>query len=355
MSEPNRIYGKVSSEFFRRVIYPNLGKSRNEVLVGPTVGVDTSVVKIASNEVLVATTDPVSFIPELGAKDSAWLSVNLIASDLATSGFHPQYAIFDLNLPPTMSDSELEDYWREVSLECENLGISIIGGHTGRFEGLDYTIIGAGSMYSIGSSNAYLTSKDASIGDRLIVTKGAAIAATGILSRVFPETVGKAIGDTLLNKSSSYLKKTTVVDEALTAVKVGIRKDGVSAMHDATEGGVLSAVYELANASSLGAQVDQSKIPISEETKEICKLFEIDPFTSLGEGSLLIACNPSKSVELLSVLNGAEITAADIGVLVAPNRAIKVTGADGREMPIKYPVTDPYWNAYYKGKRKRWT
>ncbi len=349
------MYGKVTRDFFRNVIYPNLGKSRNEVLVGPSAGVDVSIIKIASNEVLVTTTDPISLIPEIGAVDSAWLSVNLIASDLATSGFRPQYAIFDLNLPPVMSDSELETYWKAISRECERLGISIVGGHTGRFEGLDFTIIGAGSMFSIGSSSAYVTSKDASIGDRLIVTKGAAIASTGILSRVFPNSIRENLGDAMVQRGWNYLKQTTVVDEALTAIKVGIHSDGVSAMHDTTEGGVLSAIFELASASSLGARVEFEKIPLSQETRSICNLFGMNPMISLGEGCLIIACNPSKSTELITAIQGIGISAADVGVLVTPDRGINTVSVEGVETPIKYPVTDPYWDAYYAAKHNGWT
>jgi hydrogenase expression/formation protein HypE len=347
--------GKLSRSFFDATIYPNLGSLRNEVLVGPGVGVDTCVVKIASNEVLVATTDPISLIPELGSRDSAWLSVNLIASDLVTSGFRPQYAIFDLNLPAGIEDSELDVYWRSISDECQNLGISIIGGHSARFEGLNSTVIGSGTMMSIGSSNSYLTSRDALLGDRLILTKSAAIATTGILSRVFPETVKSRVGATVAEAAQSYFKKMSVVNEALKAVSAGIRSDGVSAIHDVTEGGVLSAVYELALASSLGARVELAAIPISLETKEICGIFGIDPLTSLGEGSLILACNPSKSAEIISLVMSLGVEATEIGVLVAQDKGIMTRDLSGAETPINYPVQDPYWQAYYVGKKRKLT
>jgi hydrogenase expression/formation protein HypE len=346
-------YGKLPREFFERVIYRNLGSRRNEVLVGPSPGVDTSVVKIATNEVLVSTTDPISFIPELGPGDSAWLSVNVIASDLVTSGFRPQYAIFDLNLPPSIQDDELEKYWKAIGHECERLGISILGGHSGRFEGLNYTIVGAGTMFSIGSSNSYLTSKDGSIGDRIIVTKSAAIASTGILSRVFPNTISAKFGDALMERAQGYFNKISVVEDALTAVKAGVREQGVSAMHDVTEGGVLSAIFELATASSLGARIDLDRIPISDESRKICDLFEIDPLISLGEGSLVISCNPTKSGEVVSLLEG--VGATDVGVLVAPEKGIKTVNQKGLETSIKHTAVDPYWQAYYTAKKNNWT
>ena len=118
-------YGKITKDFFDSVIYPNLGRRNKKILVGPSPGVDTCVIKTGENQVVVATTDPISYIPELGPKDSAWQSVNLIASDLATSGFPPQFALFDFNLPPTMKSSDFEKYWDALSQECKTLGIAI--------------------------------------------------------------------------------------------------------------------------------------------------------------------------------------------------------------------------------------
>ncbi len=185
--------GKISPSFLEKIIYPNLGARRAEILVGPSPGADTCVIKIGANQVLVACTDPLSLIPVLGAADSAWMSVNLIANDLATSGLTPQYMMVDLSLPPRMSNELLEKYWNSLSAECARLGIAIVGGNTGKFEGLDYTIVGAGTAFSTGSKNRCVVSSDAKLGDNLILTKGAAISATGILAKVFPRKVSEKI------------------------------------------------------------------------------------------------------------------------------------------------------------------
>ena len=99
----------------------------------------------------------------------------------------PQYGIFDLNLPPQISNSEFQRYWATFDTECKKLGISIVGGHTGRYQGCDYTIIGGGVLYAVGEIDKYLTSSMARNGDQIILTKGAAVETTAILTRVFPE------------------------------------------------------------------------------------------------------------------------------------------------------------------------
>lgn len=340
-------YGKISKDFFNRVIFPNLGIKNTKILVGPTLGVDTCAIDVDKNQVLVATTDPMSFIADIGPGQSAFESVNLIASDLATSGFPPQFALFDLNLPQEMKDSDFKIYWEAINRECKRLGIAIVGGHTGRFEGSESTVIGAGMMFSIGPKNKYLTSQGGSVGDKILVTKGAAIATTGILAYAFPNFVQKKLSKKAVEKSKAYVTYVTTVRDSLVAAKAG-----ANALHDATEGGVLSALYELANASKTGLRVDISRIPVSEETRMICKIFKISPYTSLSEGSVIISCKPSKVSNLIYSLQSSGIKAAVVGELTPPENGILAKDEMGIESPIKYPIVDPYWRAYYGAKKK---
>jgi hydrogenase expression/formation protein HypE len=345
--------GKLSRECMRQLVYANLGSKRREVIVGPKFGVDNAVVRIGHGQVLVVTTDPLSFIPELGGRESAWLSVNLLASDLTTSGFLPQYGIFDFNLPPTMKDSYFAGYWRSFHEECSRLGVAIVGGHTGRYEGCGFTIIGGGVLFAACAEDKFLASTMAKQGDDVILTKGAAIEATAILTRVFPRAVRRALGQRLFERARSYLRNVTTVKEALIAVSVGTHREGVTAMHDATEGGVQAAVMELGNASRLGVELDLDSVPISQETEEVCRLFRIDPFTSLSEGSLIIACKPEKTSKILNAFWSKRIQSQVVGRLVRRELGVHGTSRHGRRR-LLYPRLDPYWKAYWEASRKGW-
>jgi len=347
-------FGKPNREYFQTVIFPRLGARRSEVLVGPEFGVDNSVLDIGSGKVLVATTDPLSFIPKLGPRDSAWLSVNLLASDLTTSGFSPQYGIFDFNLPVAMNSRSFTEYWRAFHGECLRLGISIVGGHTGRYQGCDYTVIGGGTMCAIGAKDRYLTSVMGETNDDIILTKGAAIETTAVLARSFPKTVRRALGPRLFERATRYLRKVTTVRDALTAASVGVHQEGVTSMHDATEGGVLAAVSELTYAAKLGAELDLQSIPIAQETEEICRFFQIDPLISLSEGSLVITCKPYRTSKVLGKLNAARIESRVIGQLSSKTRYVYGSNGKGR-IRIRYPKSDPYWKAYWKATKKHWT
>jgi len=346
--------GKFNRFTLNRLIYSRLGRKRKDVLVGPKFGVDNSVQRLSDGKVLIATCDPISYIPELGAQNSAWLSVNLLASDLTTSGIMPQYGIFDLNLPPQMSNSEFEQYWSSFDAECKKLGISIVGGHTGRYQGCGYTVIGGGVLYAVAKVDKYLTPSMARNGDQIILTKGAAVETTAILARVFPKTIKRALGTSLFERAWESLSHVSTVEDALAAVSIGIHTKGVTAMHDATEGGVISAVMELAYASNLGAELTLTNIRIPEETEKICKLFCIDPLRSLSEGSLIVTCNPEHTQRLPNRLHRAAVNPQVIGSLTSRTRQVYALSKNRKRIPIKYPRVDPYWKAYLYATRAGW-
>lgn len=345
--------GKLSPKFLQDIILGRLGADRPELLHGPKFGVDNAVIRVASGTVAICTTDPISIIPALGANDSAWLSVNLLASDVTTSGFQPAFAVFDLNLPPKLEDEELGAYWVGIDRACKDLGVAIVGGHTGRFVGCDYTIMGGGFMIALGSEEKYLTSSMAQTGDVLLLTKGAAIATTGILGYAFPNTIEQKFGRKFLKQTQYYLHESSTVRDALTAVSVGVRDEGVTAMHDVTEGGVYGGVFELICASGKGAKIDKRAIQVAEETREICELFEIDPFNALGEGSLVVSVRPEKAERVQTALVKAGIQSFNIGEVTRAEDRIIVVDESG-ERRLEYPEKDTYWDAYWRAIDKGW-
>jgi hydrogenase maturation factor len=353
MHEAPRL-GKAGQRILESVIYRSLGASSSRLVVGPAFGLDNSIVQLSHSRVLVATTDPLSYIPSLGPKASAWLSVHLLASDLTTSGFSAQFGLFDFNLPPTLSDSSFAKYWKSFHQECKRLGLSIIGGHTGRYPGIDYTIVGGGVVMAIGPEDHYLTSSMARNGDDVVLTKGAAIETTAVLTRAFPHRVRKTLGSALFDKAWNYLYKVTTVADALAASSIGVRHRGVTAMHDATEGGVIAGLIELTTASRLGLMVDLEQIHVSAETQHLCESFGIDPLVSLSEGSLIIASRPTKTEEVRAKLSSRGISSTIVGSLTSKFRGCKATTSKGTHI-LRYPDVDPYWKAYSKAIKRGWT
>lgn len=345
--------GKFPIDLIENLVYKKLGTNRNEVLQGPGHGRDNAVISLGNNQVLVSTADPLSVIPALGFEDSAYISVHLLASDLATCGFSPQFLMVNLNLPPQMTDDQFTMYWNRFSLECEKLGVSIIGGHTGRYVGSDYTVVGGGVMMTVAPADQYLASTMAQAGDVVMMTKGVAVASTAILSRVFPQTVEAHFGHNFLKRSQKYLERFSVVKDALAAASVGLRDNGVTAMHDVTEGGLLGALYELSQASNVSLNVNLDNAIVTPEAKGICELFQLSPYSALSEGTLLLTVKPHKVDAVQQALDTKDVASAVIGEVTEPKQGSWVTSKDQRA-PLQKPEADPYWAAYWKATKEGW-
>jgi hydrogenase maturation factor len=337
--------GKISGEAFRRIIRPHLGAFSPAVLVGPENGVDAGLVDLGGGHVMALTTDPFFVMPEYGWQRAAWFAVHIVASDACTSGLRPAYLTIDLNLPPDMPDDDLEALWLATDRVCRDLGIAIVTGHTGRYDGCAYPMLGGATIIAVGDRDRAVTPAMIRPGDALLVTKGAAIETAGMFGAAFHPHLTETIGADLAAQADALFDQMSVVRDALTAVEVGVGDDGVSSLHDATERGVWGGVVEIAEAAGVGVVVDENAIPVPPAAAVICSLFDIDPYATSSEGTLLITCRPHRLREALDRLAAGGISAARIGEITPAAEGIRVV-RDGREQPLAAPESDPFWPAF---------
>jgi hydrogenase maturation factor len=350
--------GKVDRDFLSRVLLRNTGAESGSVIVGPGIGLDNSVLDVGGGRVMVVTADPLSIIPSIGMERSAWLTVHELASDLTTSAVRPQFAVLEFNLPPSLKMAEFGRYAKAVSDECRRLGVSIVGGHTGRYPGSDFSIVGGGVMMGLAEADGYLTPLMMQEGDVILMTKGAAIEATAVLSLAFPLKTEEALGSRrLAERARGYIRLCSTVEDALAASSVGIRQEGVTSMHDATEGGVLGALYELARSSGRELSVEKQRIHVSEETQAVCAAFDLDPLVTLSEGALIITCRPEKVDGVLRELSKKGIHGFRIGLVggrEGDEGRLSLSSAGGHARDYVPPRFDPYWRAYANGVENGW-
>ncbi len=285
--------GKISPEIFDEMIYPRLGAPDPRVLVGPQHGVDVGIVEIGGQAVAM-TTDPVFIVPEYGWERAAWFAIHILASDVATSGLSPSHLSIDLNLPMEMTKEQLDVVWGVIDRECRQMGMAVVCGHTARYENCHYPMVGGATVLAVGPLDRYVSPTFCRPGDALVITKGPAIEATGIFAAMFPDRIAAELGEETAREAEDVFYRMSVVEDAMAAVSVGVRDDGVTAMHDATECGIWGGLYELAAAAGCGARVDRDAIVLPGAVAEVCRLFGIDPYASISEGTLLIACRPHK-------------------------------------------------------------
>ncbi|MFP3309831.1 MAG: AIR synthase family protein [Acidilobus sp.] len=346
----NVVIGKVNRGLFERVIYPQLGAKDPSVIVGPQFGVDFGVVRLGDYD-LIFEVDPIYVVPEYGWERSAWFAVHILASDVAVSGVPPRYFFPDFNLPLSMTDEEFTTLWTLMHRELEKLGVAVVAGHTGRYGGVDYPMIGGATMIGVAKRDHYVSPAMARPGDVVIMTKGAAVETAGILASMFPEVLVKHYGDEFAEKAKGIFWLQSVVDDALTLAKLGLR-EGVTSMHDATEYGVWGALNDVAEASRVSIRVLREKLFAREDVMKVVNAFseltgvKVDPFASISEGTLIATVKRGYEGRALELLRSKGIDAAVIGEVVEGKGVYLVD--DGSERLIQQPEQDPFWQLFFR-------
>jgi hydrogenase expression/formation protein HypE len=344
-------FGKIERENLEKIFTRQTGAFCSNILQGPKFGVDTAIVRLSENKGLVIASDPTSLIPALGLKESAWLSVILTANDVATSGFLPHYAQFVLNLPNDISNADLEQYWQHIHFFCSDIGISITGGHTGFGDIGKSTIAGGVTMFAEADLSQIKSTAYTKPNLDLIVTKSAALSAAAILARSFPNYTAHHLGHQTQQELMNTFYQMAIFKEVEAIRSKSSIFKSVVAMHDVTEGGILGAVLELAEAGEVGVTIRQELIPLGDNQKKLCELFEIDPYQSLGAGSLLIACEKEITQDLIVLLKNEGIDANKIGE-TTENKDERYIICEGKKQKLNYTDEDPYWGTFFTAMAK---
>ncbi|MGZ4944585.1 MAG: AIR synthase family protein [Halobacteriota archaeon] len=340
---PDANIGKIDLETFISFILPRLGRKDETVIVPPRTGVDAAVIDVGNDNVLIIAEDPIFAIPTQSWEIFGWYTVHIGASDVAVMGVKPRYMTYSLLMPPETTDEDFKTIVNAIHEAALELDIAIVGGHTGRYPGFAAPTIGGVTVFAIADKQRYVTPAGAKPGNDVILTKGPAIEAAGILSVIRQNELAGRYPASLVQEAQALCKQMTVVKDALLAMEAG----GVTAMHDATEGGVIGGLFEIASASGVGMQIDEDAFVYPDAVRMVCEAFNIDPLAAIAEGSLLITAEREHSHIILNKLNASDIKASIIGRVTDDQTTRIVKRRDGTMVPLKIPVQDPFWPIFF--------
>ena len=297
------------------------------VLVGPGIGEDAAVIDMGER-CLVAKTDPITF-----ASDAiGWYAVHVNANDVACCGARPRWFLATLLLPEGATTPALvEAIFEQMAGACAELDVTLCGGHTEITHGLDRPIV-VGQMLGDVSRDDVLSGAGARDGDAIILTKGIALEGTALIAREKPASLDGVMTEADRRRCAGFLRDPgiSIVKDAHLALAAG----EVHAMHDPTEGGVATGLWELAEAANLGLRVDRHKLPILPECALLCGHLGLDPLGLIASGSLLIAAPGEHAAPIVHRLQRENIAATVIGELVAAAEGRCLRGADGSLEPL---------------------
>ena len=295
------------------------------VVLGPRVGEDAAVIDMG-DRYLVATTDPITFVTD----DVGWYALVVNANDVAVRGATPRWFLATCLLPEGGTTEEsVEGLFAQLGAACRELGVSLVGGHTEVTHGLDRPLV-VGTMLGEVAKERLVTTSGARPGDALLLTKGIPLEGTSIIARVRgAELAGRGYAEPLLARARGLLGRLSVVPEARLAVELA----PVHAMHDPTEGGLATALWELAEAASVGLAVESERIPVLPEGRALCAEFGLDPLGTIASGALLIALAPADAGVVLHACARERIECAFIGRVLPPDAGVCLT-VGGRPRPL---------------------
>jgi hydrogenase expression/formation protein HypE len=319
--------GKLPMDLLQRLLELYRGQDER-LVVGPRVGEDAAVLDMG-DRYLVVKSDPITFATD----EIGWYVVHVNANDLATMGAKPRWLLLTMLLPEGRTDESLvEALFSQTSQACQSLGVALCGGHTEITYGLDRPIA-VGLMLGEVEKEDLVCTAGVRVGDDIILTKGIAIEGTAVLAREMAGPLAAKLGTDMVARGKRFLKEPgiSVVPDAMVLCRAG----HPHAMHDPTEGGLATGLWELAHASNKRLIVDLEAVHLFPETAAFCRTLGLDPLGLIASGSLLAAAAPEESGQMIEALSREGIGAAIIGRVVEGSASVQVETPDGlAPMPI---------------------
>lgn len=320
--------GKLNWEDLKSIINGNRGSQRDEVVIHSGIGEDCTVINFGEYDCVIST-DPIT-----GAgKNIGKLAVNINCNDIASSGVEAIGIMVTILAPEGTTLDEIKDLMKEIGEEAVKLNIEVIGGHTEVTSAVNRMIVSC-TVIGKGKAGTAVATCGAKVGDDIVVTKYMALEGTSIIANDKEEEMKNFLTEEEIVEAKSFTGMLSVMEEGKIAGTLG-----VNSMHDITEGGVLGALWEMAEASNVGFEVYEEEIPVKNITKKICNNFNIDPLKLISSGSMLITTPQGERLKEILLQKG--INAVVIGK-ITEGRGILVK--DGLAQEVPPPERDELFN-----------
>ncbi len=318
--------GKVPENVLKRSVMKQLHYKRDEVVLGPGIGEDCAALALAEDEILVMSTDPITGT----AKDIGKLAIQITANDLASAGAEPIGVMLTILLPDGTREIALKRIMEQMECACREAKMQILGGHTEVTAVVNQPVVNVAGVAKA-KKGSLISTAGARAGMDIVVSKWVGIEGTMIFAKEKEAELKEHFPADFVDTAIGFDRYLSVVPEAAVAVK-----SGVAAMHDVTEGGLFGALWEMAEASGVGLEIDLKKIPIRQETVEICEYFDVNPYGLISSGMMLMASEDGNALVL--ALQEAGIPATVIGKATEGNDRVIIRDEERRF--LEPPKTD---------------
>jgi len=316
--------GKISESVLKRSVLRQLKTKNENVKCGAGVGDDCAIFALSDAEKLATCVqEGVICIPQKEAMQESIFPAETVmitrlihrcVNNLAVSGAEPLAVMIALLLPETIEEPQIKAMMVEAEKACNSLSLEIAGGQT-RVSSAVNAPVAVITGYGKIEGEDYRTAKSAKAGQDIVISKWIGLEGTAMLAKKNKEQLLSRYPAYLVEEAAAFDRYFSILPEAATAMK-----SGVCAMHDASEGGIFAALWELAEGAGVGLTIDLKKLPLRQETVEVCECCNINPYELKSGGCLVMTYEDGKG--LVAALEAEGIPAVVVGRLTDSNDRI---------------------------------
>jgi len=327
--------GKLTNQQLAESILSKIKPLRKDIILRPGIGEDCCAIQFG-DEICVMSTDPIT----AATKNIGKLGVHVSCNDIVTSGAEPIGILVTIIAPPDTEMTEIETIISDIVETAGQLGVELMGGHTEISDAVNRVLLSA-TVVGKTRGSFLLPSSGAVAGNDIVMTKWAGMEGTYIIVSDYLDDLTPYLSKQEIEMALSLENRISVVPEGLIA-----RELNATSMHDATEGGILGAVWELVEASGLGVEIWLDRIPLLPVTQKICNMYHINPYKLISSGSMLITT--SHAERLIQELAKRKIKGTVIGRVQEKGRYV-VSG--GRREVLNPPGPDEIYKINRKSSK----
>ena len=321
--------GKISENVLKRSVLKKIKTHREEVVSGAGIGKDCAILAFGEEETVLSVTPVTAPVTELSS-----YAIPMALNNIAVAGAHPVGVMLSILLPEETEETELRQIMEQAEEVCHAWNVEIMGGHTEVTSVVAkpvMTVTGVGRKEAAraGFPQGIKANQD------IVVSKWIGLEGTARLAKEHKEELCSKYPVRMIEEAAAYDKYLSVIPEAATAMK-----SGVCGMHDVSRGGIFGALWEMASGAGVGLEVDLKKLPIKQETVEICEFFELNPYELLSGGCLIMVTEDGNG--LVSALAREEIPAVIVGRTTDSNDRILYNEDEKRYLDM--PKTDQIYD-----------
>jgi hydrogenase expression/formation protein HypE len=233
--------------------------------------------------------------------DIGKLAICGTCNDLAMMGAKPKYLTCSVIIEEGFSTRELEKIVRSMKKELESNGAIVVSGDTkvvprGSVDKIFINTTGIGEIQKKGISSNNISKDDIILVSRDLGRHGATI---------FAAREGIELSSTLESDCASLTHQVQALIEA------GVQ---ITALRDATRGGVSAVLNEWAKQSQICIEVNEESIPVSQEVYGICEMLGFEAVNLANEGTFVLAIKREDEQKALDILHSFENSSSAVTI-----------------------------------------